>query len=269
MIAERTQDCVHFVHDGRLAGVYALGDPFKPHVSQLLTPAGHPLAIVSPGDHRHHKGLMYGLKTPEVNFWEEDPGSGACGVQEVLDAQVTENRLVHSLLWREEGGGWETYREQRTIEVTAVAAKQAYLWTWTSEREALRDHRLIHSPWALKLPDGRSINYHGLGLRLPWSWNFPVDAFTGITIAGQSTPHTEACGGTVPEIRWWGRIDGYWDPPIASVTLAQEQQDTWFVLKGDFAYLAVGPSNGREVDVARGERFTERYRILVRDESDR
>ncbi len=41
----------------------------------LVTPAGHPLSVVSPPDHEWHRGLWFAIKfVDSVNFWEEiDP----------------------------------------------------------------------------------------------------------------------------------------------------------------------------------------------------
>lgn len=76
------KDRVIFQHDGKQFAKYLLNDPFKPHFSSLKTPAGRETTLVSPGDHRHHKGLMYALRCEDLNFWEEHPGDGHCGVQE-------------------------------------------------------------------------------------------------------------------------------------------------------------------------------------------
>ena len=173
--------------------------------------------------------------------------------------------LHQELCWREEHGGRHTYLENRWI--CGRRDEQAFVWTWKTRREALRDHRLVKSPWSMSLPDGRTVNYHGLGLRLPWSWAFGHDdnTFSGVEIDGRPVRAMEACGTEVPRIRWWGRMDGFWDPPRTAVTVAQAQAGTWFVLKGDFAYLSVGPSNANECDIPAGHIITETYTIRVED----
>ncbi len=129
------------------------------------------------------------------------------------------------------------------------------------------DHRLIKSPWSLEVRDGRKINYHGLGIRLPWMWRFPVDEFCGVEVDGTGCEAMEACGQTAESVGLWGRIDGQWEATTAAVTMSQrpEQAFTWFVLKGDFPYLALGPSNAEERDVAKGEIFEEFYTVRVED----
>lgn len=260
------RSCVRFLAGAVFAGEYVLDDPFKPYLRQLNTPAGHSVTVVSPGDHRHHKGLMYGLRAADVNWWEEGPGSGGCGVQEVIRTDAVDGGIRQELLWREEGGGLHTYREQR--EITCVCDGTAFVWQWRTHRESLREHRLVKSEWSLPIPDGRKINYHGLGIRLPWVWAHGGDdarAFNGLDVGGEPSTPMSACGTSGPEVTWWGNIDGYWSPPVAAVTMAQAQQFSWFLIKGDFAYLAVGPSNEKELDIRTGELAEEAYNVRVED----
>src|SRR5262245_10182777 len=60
---------------GKLCGSYHYDDPFKPFFRGLYTPKGHDVVAPPPRDHRHHKGLQYGLCAEDVNFWEEDKKS--------------------------------------------------------------------------------------------------------------------------------------------------------------------------------------------------
>src|SRR5690606_29312124 len=122
----------------------------------------------------------------------------------------------------------------------------AYRWEWSTRREALRDHRLIQSEWSMDAADGRKINYHGLGIRLPWMWAFRNPEFTGIQLGEAPAEPGEAIGTSGPAITWWGRMDGHWNPPVAAVTIRQAQAFSWFVLKGDFPYISIGPSNEHE-----------------------
>lgn len=268
MNIDLTKQAAVFSADGRPAGHYVLDDPFKPYLHPLRSPAGHVVTVAMPGDHRHHKGLMYALRCADLNFWEENPGSGHCGVQDIISTDPAgDSGLRQEILWREEGGGLETYREERHLSCTLSADGTCFEWTWRSRREALRDHRLIKSQWSLELPDGRKINYHGLGIRLPWMWAFGGDdcPFNGIETGGRTATAMETCGTAGPEVTWWGLIDGHWAPPKAAVTLRQDHGYGWFVLKGDFAYLTAGPSNLAEREVARGEIFEETFLVSVAD----
>ena len=253
---------------GREAGTYILDDPFKPYIHPLRTPAGHCLTMAMPMDHRHHKGLMYSLLCADLNFWEERPGSGNCGVQRILRTDVIEGGICQELLWAEEDGSLETYREKRTITVSLRAGGRAFAWSWQSQREALRDHRLVKSEWSSKLPDGRRINYHGLGIRPPWAWAFRMDQFNATAIDGRPLSPEEACGQTGQTFRWWGTIDGFWKAPKAALTIHQEQDFGWFVIRDNFPYLSVGPSVLEEQEIRAGTVFTETYTIIAEDLPD-
>jgi len=113
--------------------------------------------------------------------------------------------------------------------------------------------------------DGRRINYHGLGIRLPRAWAFPGDGMNGVECSGIPKSWREACGTTDPQVGFWGKIDGHWTPPIASVGLCQEHGFGCFVLGEGFSYLSAGPSNLEEIDVEEGQTFSETYRIIVQD----
>jgi hypothetical protein len=220
-----------------------------------------------PGDHRHHKGLMYALRCEDLNFWEEDPGSGHCGIQEIRETTVEDGALLQQILWREEGGRLHTYHEQRRVTCNLSDDRQRFEWTWSTRRESLRDHRLVKSPWSLEDQSGRKINYHGLGIRLPWMWRFGNDNFNGVEKEGHPVEAADAHGTNGSTMGWWGLIDGHWTPPKAAVTLRQDHGFGWFVLKGHFPYLAAGPSNLEELDVKAGDVFTEDFQITVEDRS--
>lgn len=164
-----------------------------------------------------------------------------------------------------EDGAMATYHEIRTLRCRQDTAGRSYVWTWRSQRAALRPHRLIQSEWSLPASGDRKINYHGLGLRLPWAWAFSGDRFNGTERDGVACAPGDALGTTGSEVAMWGLIDGHWTPPRARVALRQDLGFAWFVLKGDFAYLAVGPSNAGPLDVAAGQRFDESYEIEVAD----
>ncbi|HKJ90295.1 MAG TPA: DUF6807 family protein, partial [Oceanipulchritudo sp.] len=256
----------HFQSGNRQAGIYVLDDPFKPYLHPLRTPAGHCLTLAFPMDHRHHKGLMYALRCADLNFWEECPGSGSCGVQRLLKTETIDNGIRQELLWVEESGSLETYHEVRTGTCHLRDDASAFDWTWQSERVALRDHRLIKSEWSSPLPDGRRINYHGLGIRLPWAWAFRHPAFSGVELDGEPLVAPGDASGKTPEsVRWWGRIDGFREPPLAELVLHQNPSQGCFALQDNFAYLALGPSVLKEMDVAEGRIFSEHYRISAGD----
>lgn len=262
------------MENGVEAGRYILDDPFKPYLHPLHTPAGHLVTDCMPADHRHHKGLMFALRCVDLNFWEEPAGTDQCGVQRSISIEplgttssdaALSTGIRQRLSWEHESGDRATYDEVREIFCHPDPTSRAFVWTWRSHRTALRAHRLIKSEWSLAVPDGRKINYHGLGIRLPLMWAFGDDRINGAELGGRPASWAEICGTNGPEIGCWGMINGFWNPPIAAVTLRQTHGYGWFAIKAGFAYLSAGPSNINELDVTVGQTFSESYQVVVQD----
>jgi hypothetical protein len=263
-------DAAVFSSGGVVAGRYALSDRFKPYLHPLRTPAGHLVSDCMPADHRHHKGLMYGLRCADLNFWEELPGTDQAGVQASLSVEAMEAGpgaagLRQRLRWQHESGARATYDETREIVCRRDDERRAFVWIWRSRRVALRAHRLIKSEWSLPLEDGRRINYHGLGIRLPWMWAFKGEQFAAVERAGSVVPWREANGDRSPDMGFRGPIDGHWEPPVGAVAIRQEHGFGWFVLKDGFAYLATGPTWLEERELDAGHVSEETYEIVVQD----
>src|SRR5215211_628312 len=148
---EMTDQAVDFFNGDRLAGRYNVADPFKPFIHPLNTPAGETMSLAMPHDHKHHKGLMYALRTPEVNFWEEvstlpgeRPGRQRHERFEETTTDGDQIGFVEHLSWVDaDDAPW--FAEQRTIRLSVDPADGAYLWTWGTVIESLRDTKLIQS----------------------------------------------------------------------------------------------------------------------------
>ncbi|MCC5835196.1 MAG: PmoA family protein [Opitutales bacterium] len=265
MKVDLTADIARFSDTEVPAGVYVLGDSYKPYLHPLQTPAGHCMTMAMPGDHRHHKGLMYALRCADLNFWEESPEADDCGIQVSEEISAEGNTLRQQLLWQRQDGELKTYRELRTIACRRSSDGRSYVWTWKSRREALRDHRLVASDWAMKKADGTRVNYHGLGIRPPWMWRFSGELFNGIERDGRPATADEVSGNGAQTVRWWGTIDGYRDPPRCAITMTQKMGYAWFALKEDFPYLSTGPSILDDISVRKGFVFDETYQIRVED----
>lgn len=268
-----TEGSIDFRDNGKVFARLVTDDPFKPYIHPLRTPGGHMVSLAMASDHRHHKGLMYALRGEDLNFWEESPGESNCGVQRIEGIQFhragdgSSVGVDLDLLWCHESGDRPTYRERRTLTVRRAADGSAYEWDWSTERVALRDHRLIQSTFTLEAADGRRINYHGLGIRLPRAWSHPKPYARGLLLEGEPVEQALAVGAHPREITCWGLMDGFWTPPKASVTLRQspEQGFALFALLDPFGYLSLGPTNESGMDVREGDRFQESYQVLVAD----
>lgn len=248
-------------------GTYVLDDPFKPYLHPLRTPAGHVVSLVSPHDHRHHKGLMYGLKTRDSNFWEEfaDDENPRIGrqVQTGLDFDLAVPSIKQRLSWVEDGGV-PVFSEDRAISCGLVD-EQTVRWTWRTRITTLHDTRLEVSPWAMPAADGHLINYHGLGLRFARSIGPHANHMTVFTDDGEKTVN-EVHGQPVPRLGVIGGIDGYWEFPRAGVSVRQlTTSDTFFLLSHDFTSLSVGPSTWGPVDLVAGQTIAADYEIDVFD----
>ena len=269
MTVDLSPEAVTFTAAGTPAGRYVLDDAFKPYINPLRTPDGHLVSDCMPVDHRHHKGMMYALRCADLNFWEELPGTDQAGVQHSLSVEALTTGcgkgIRQQLRWAHSSGERPTYDETREIVCRHEPEQRAFIWTWSSRRTALRSHRVIKSEWSLEVADGRRINYHGLGIRMPRSWAFPGDGMNGVECAGTPKPWREACGTTGPQAGFWGKIDGHWNPPVAFVGARQDHGFAWFVLNEGFSYISAGPSNLEEFDVEKGQIFSETYRVIVQD----
>lgn len=258
--------------DGRLAARYAYDDAFKPSLHPLMTPGGLVVSAFMPHDHKHHRALMYALRTPDINFWEERqtlPGE-VVGRQahrgfDAIEREGDQVGFTQSLLWSAEDGSLPTFAETRRLTCSLSPAGDAFRWDWTSEFSVLRDTTLIMSQWSAPRADGAIVNYHGLGLRLPREFG---GAQADITVHVDDRPAgvAEALG-TVPRtVEYTAAVDGFWPVRRAGVRIGQSQANALFILKDPFAYLSLGPSNLAPRPVTEGERITERYRIEIFDE---
>ena len=266
-----SEDAVEFHSGVLLAGRYNLSHSLKPFLHPVNTPGGHTISLAGPHDHRHHKGLMYALRTQDVNFWEEvsTTNGEAVGRQRHVDFRDVvrdgaEVGFTETLIWEALGGGEPIFSENRELHVCHL--DNAFVWKWVSRITVRRVCRLIKSQWSWTLPDGRRINYHGLGLRLVRS--FGCTGGHTLTLDGRETSFSDALGQVARQVTYKGTLDPQWPQwpgPPAAVTFQQEQRNGLFVLESPFAFLSMGPSNLAEVDLSAGEILEEKYRIRVAD----
>ncbi len=259
-----------FQHDGQIAGRYVFGDDFKPYIHPLRTPAGHIVSLASPHDHKHHKGLMYALSVPGVNFWEERPTKpGEVPGREVHEQfrSVKNNAddvgFEEDLTWLPEAGGEPIFREIRSISCRSEPAHNGYVWTWRTELLAMQDTELTMSKWSAPQADGRLVNYHGLGIR--FRREFGCTGGNRLLVDNEDVPIAEGTGLTPHVAEFHGSIDEIWPIQQAGVRMTQEQQNGLFVMDKPFAFMGLGPSNLGPVSIAAGEKISEQYEILVFD----
>jgi hypothetical protein len=257
---------------GSLAGRYHYRDEFKPHFHPLNTPRGHTLSLVSPHDHKHHKGLMYALRTETSNFWEERATTSieTVGVQQhqEFDQVVGSGEVVgfvERLDWLTEAGGRAVISETREIRCRLEPVAGGYRWQWRTRLVALETCRLIQSQWSYVAADGRKTNYHGLGLRLRRDFGCGTGN-NRLLLDGVEMPFTDGMGSAPKQAVYIGSIDGSWPVEQARAQVDQAQNNTMYVCSEPFAFLSMGPSNAAPLDWEAGTAIMEEYSVLIADE---
>jgi hypothetical protein len=261
---------VDFVAAGQLAGRYVFGDDFKPHLHPLNTPAGYTLSLASPHDHKHHKGLMYALRTKDVNFWEEVatlPGEVPGRERHERFVSATESGptvgVVEELAWLGDGGGPPIFWERRSLSCREAAGDRGYEWGWATELEAQQDVELVTSQWSARTADGALVNYHGLGIR--FRRDFGCTGGNALVLDGTETPFADGLGRVPEEAEFRGSLDGSSPAVRAGVRIRQDRKNALFVLETPFAFMSFGPSNLGPFRMVAGQRLVERYVVTVFD----
>jgi len=264
---------VSFLLDQTVAGFYRHTDAFKPHIHPLRTPLGHCVTACSPHDHKHHKGLMYALRPEDVNFWEEFATVPAevAGSQRHLDFREVVSRgeqvsFTELLRWEALDGTLQSFDETRTISCRHDPAARAFVWTWTTKLTALRDLHLIQSQWSSLLPDGKKVNYHGLGLR------FRRD-FGGLTRNNElrtddvvfKDRFPQQMGSRPKSVTFIGSLDETWPVERAGVSFHQTQENALYVQDDVFPFMSLGPTNDAPLILAKGNAIEESYTVTVFD----
>jgi hypothetical protein len=255
--------------DGNPVGRYAAADSHKPHLHPLYAPSGRVISASITHDHKHHKGLMYALRLPELNFWEEYETLPGERVGRQRPTALTISSAVgktvafeQELVWEAEASADHVFTEHRSISCRATADR--FVWSWHTKLVAQRDLELIMSQWSAVKEDGRRINYHGLGLRFPRSFG-GMRTSSRVEVDDHPTEYADAMGAEASTVTVMGAFDGVWPPPQSGVRMRQFQPGTPFVVRDPFAYLSMGPSNAEPKEMAAGDVIDETYEIEIFD----
>lgn len=251
---------------GGLAGRYHFDHPWKPYLAPLATPAGHNLMLAMSHDHKHQRGLMYAVRAKDVNWWEERVvregeaigvvRHAATGLATMAGETVS---FSHTVLWTDQAGSLDSFREVRSISCTETPA--GFEWRWQARFEVLRDIELVLSQWAHARPDGSKVNYHGLGFRFIRDF----DKQTRLYVDGAETTADDALGSRPKSVTLTGLLDGFEVAPRAGVTIRQSQNHPLFIITEPYPLLSLGPSNLGPVSFGRGDSFDEDFSFLVFD----
>lgn len=247
-------------HDtgGKLCGRYHYDDPFKSFFRGLYTSKGHDVVAPVAADHRHHKGLQYGLCAKDVNFWEEDTisdgGNRRIGKQAGQKPQLLtgsgEVGFSQEIVWRDDV--CVSFHETRKISVQP--ATLGYVWSWQTTLTAKRDVTLDISAWP------QNGGYCGLGLRLAPElfWNKST-----VTLVRKQQ---KASGSVAKSVMVRGTQ--------AALMFEQDtryQQNVLYIQgcdanSGDkFAFVSLGPTNRAPCTIDKEKSLKGNYLITVAD----
>jgi Methane oxygenase PmoA len=262
-----TEESVDFLWGERLAGSYCYTDCSKCYVHPLNSPKGYTVSLKSPQDHIHHKGLMYGLRTDRINFWEEysTMENELVGCQRHIEfvSIISKGNCVGFA----ESISWETRHEapvimeQRTVHC-AVEEGQ-FVWKWACELQVKEDIRLITSQWSKPDKNGRLVNYHGLGLR--FRPEFAQSDNQVLSLDGKPTSFRDALGQEPQEVRYSVKLVDANPAEGISVTLSATPKTGFFAIDDPFVYLSLGPTILGGFNVRAGERICNAYELRISD----
>jgi hypothetical protein len=144
--------------------------PKKPYADRLLSPDGVQILRDSPGDHKHHHGLMYALAVDQVNFWEEDQANSGSevhkrigNVKATVGDGVARAGFVQELDWVGPTSPKPLLVERRAIDVLETGDSGATLIGWRCCLQAPPGKEQMHVG---------GHHYYGLGLRFLVSMDF-------------------------------------------------------------------------------------------------
>jgi len=260
-------ESIDFLSGDRLAGSYCYADPFKNYVHPLNTPEGYTVSLKSPADHIHHKGLMYGLRTDQINFWEEcsTMENELVGRQRHMEfvSMVSEGSSVGFVqnVWWERRRGSPVFLERRSVHCAVEQGR--FVWEWTSELQAQEEIKLVASQWSKPDRNGRLVNYHGLGLR--FRPEFADADKKMLRLDGETTSFLDALGRESGEVQFLANLGGAEPARGVGVNLSATPRTGLFAMDNPFVYLSLGPTILGGFRVRSGESICNAYKVTIFD----
>lgn len=202
--------------------------PYKPYVSEFLTPGGVNILRDSPSDHKHHHGLMFAIKVDGINFWEEHMAPGLQKVTHFGETESCENQAAfsHGVDWINPPDGRTLLQETRKIEVNSVKDSEASLLTWQCQ---------FSCPAGKPSATLTGSHYHGLGMRFLASMDEGghfqnADGGTGVDGTNESKSrwcaYSAKADGKLVTVAMFDHPDNHRHPA------------TWFTMDQGFAYMS-------------------------------
>ncbi len=209
-------------------------NPYKVYVHSLMTPAGRQILRDSPGDHVHHRSLMYAIGVDGVDFWHEAP-SARPGSQIPIGSLTTRSAssngrwqasIRQDIDWKD-FDGQVLLRETRRLNLDGGTLPDATLLVWDSQ---------------FRTPEGRDQvelwgqHYFGLGLRMIPSMDQGAKVLRSTEDDAREVRGTERLW-TGPWCGLTAMADGH-PVTVAMFDHPENVPATWFTMTGPFAYLS-------------------------------
>jgi L-alanine-DL-glutamate epimerase-like enolase superfamily enzyme len=249
-------------------------DPAAPHCffHPLALPGTPPLTADAPADHVHHHGLWFSWKLINgVNFWEHAPGSDRPAGRtewELLRRDVRGDgsaRIGLRLQYASPEEG-RVMSEDREILVSAVAADGGYAIDWTGRFTALAERVVLDRTPPPGQPGAKVFGgYAGLSLRLA-----QLEERGAATEGGPVTfNEQDRFRGNAAAFDYHGSLGGR---PVGVAVLDHTENlphpdlapTPWYAIRsGAMSFVNAAVLCWQPLELARGDGFTLRYRVLV------
>ncbi len=241
--------------------------PVRPHFDVLATPDGRNLVWVGPPDHVWHYGHWFSWKMiNDVNFWETDPNTGESAGRYDVDEVKMETAADHAVvrfrgLARLPGIDSPVLEDRVEIRITPKPDGPQVDWSFTTT--ALADVILGRTP----LPgEPNGVPWGGYG-GLSWRGAKDLKDVRFLDSEGRSGMDIHR-----QHARWADARGTLGDKPAGLAMIdhpANPRHPTsWFIVAEPpipFWYLNPALVQPKPVELAKGNSFTHRYRVLIHD----
>jgi len=230
--------------------------PFKPFISELMTPSGKNILRDAPADHLHHHALMYAVKVGGHNFWEEaEPNAGK---QITIQSEHNDKTIEAKINWNVSDTKTLT-QETRRIHLVQEG-NDVTLLDWQSTLKAVNDTVLG--------TEGTG-HYHGLGMRFVAEMDKNGRFFNS---TGKNEGEIVRGDERLTPCRWMAYTAKLEGKPVTVAMLDHPSNPVPMIAftmgdaGGGFAYMSATVNLYKKpVELKAGQTFALKYRIAVWD----
>ena len=241
----------------------------KPHFHPVSLPGGPVLTWDRPADHRWHRALWFSWKFINgVNYWEEDPRTGAAEGRTVWQEPQIQTRpdatarIEMNFAYHPATNAQSVLTEHRVIEISAPRADGSYHSDWTMTFTAGAQDVLLERTPLPDEPGGKPYGgYAGLSVRL--ASNIVERAV--VSAAGPVDLSSGRHRGKALALDYAGKFDGQ----EAGIAIIDSPSNTnspspWYVISDrTMSYFSPAVLCYHPLQLRAGDRFTLRYRVVI------